>query len=102
MRRFDKLLADTEAELSRSAWLAGADYSLADIAYTPYAVRLYHLQLRGMWDERPHYADWYRRLIWRPAFKTAITNWINPGYLEIMEPKGRETWPRVREIFATN
>ena len=101
VRRFDKLLGDMEADLAQSAWLAGADYSLADIAYTPYAVRLDHLQLRGMWDNRPHYADWYDRLSRRPAFKIAITDWINPGYLEIMEPKGQEAWPRIREIIST-
>jgi hypothetical protein len=53
-----------------------------------------------MWDDRPHYADWYDRLRQRPAFKIAITDWINPGYLEIMEPKGQEAWPRVREILS--
>ena len=102
VHRFDKLLADMEADLTQSEWLAGADYSLADIAYAPYAVRLDHLQLHGMWIKRPRYADWYDRLSQRPAFKTAITDWINPGYLEIMEPQGQEAWPRIREILAAN
>jgi glutathione S-transferase len=97
--RFDKLLSDMETALTQSAWLAGDDFSLADIAYTPYAVRLDHLQLQGMWDDRPHYADWYDRLKRRPAFKTAIMDWINPSYLEIMEPKGQQAWPRVHEIL---
>jgi len=100
VHRFDKLLADMEIGLSQSAWLDGADFSLADVAYTPYAVRLDHLQLQGMWDDRPHYADWYRRLTQRPSFKIAITDWINPGYLEIMEPEGQKAWPRIRQILA--
>jgi glutathione S-transferase len=36
IRRFEKMLADMEKELTASSWLAGADYSLADIAFTPY------------------------------------------------------------------
>jgi glutathione S-transferase len=48
VHRFDKLLAHMELDLTKSEWLAGADYSLADIAYAPYAVRLDHLQLHGM------------------------------------------------------
>ena len=53
-----------------------------------------------MWDKRPHYADWFARLAQRPAFKTAINDWINPGYLEIMEPRGKEAWPLIRDILA--
>ena len=33
--RFDRLLGDFEAALTRHPWLAGDAYSLADIAYTP-------------------------------------------------------------------
>jgi len=102
VRRFDKLLDDMNATLADRSWLAGDEFSLADVAYTSYAVRLDHLQLQGMWEERPHYAGWFDRLRRRPAFKTAITDWINPGYLEIMTPKGKEAWPRVREILSTN
>ena len=102
VHRFDRMLTDMEADLAQAAWLAGAEFSLADIAYTPYAVRLDHLQLQGMWDKRPRFADWYHRAAQRPAFKIAITDWINPGYLEIMAPKGRETWPRIHDILATN
>ena len=100
VQRFEKMLSDMESRLARSEWLAGNEFSIADINYTPYAVRLDHLQLHGMWDNRPNYAAWYDRLSQRPAFKTAIAEWIDPSYLEIMEPKGREVWPRIREILS--
>ncbi|MBT5050404.1 MAG: glutathione S-transferase family protein [Rhodospirillaceae bacterium] len=100
VHRFDKLLGDMNDALAAGPWLAGNEFSLADVAYTPYAVRLDHLQLQGMWDKRPAYADWYERLKQRPAFKKAVTDWINPSYLEIMVPKGREAWPGVRETLA--
>jgi glutathione S-transferase len=100
VRRFDRLLGDMNDALAKGPWLAGEDYSLADVAYTPYAVRLSHLQLHGMWRDRPHYADWFARLTRRPAYETAITDWLNPAYLTLMEAKGGEAWPRVREIIA--
>jgi glutathione S-transferase len=102
VRRFEKMLADMESCLSDSDWLAGDDFSIADINFTPYAVRLDHLQLHGMWGNRPNYAGWYDRLQQRPAFKTAIGDWINPSYQKIMTPKGHEAWPRIREILAAS
>ncbi len=51
VQRFDKLLADMEAALSEGPWLAGKEFSLADIGYAPYMARLEHLQLQFLWDE---------------------------------------------------
>ncbi len=98
--RFDKLLGDIEAALADGDWLAGAAYSLADANYTPYMVRLEHLQLGWMWDDRPRLAAWYQRLRARPSFEAAITAWFNDKYLPLMEEKGAEAAPRVRAILA--
>ena len=35
IRRFDKMLADMQASLANDAWLAGSEFSLADIAFDP-------------------------------------------------------------------
>jgi glutathione S-transferase len=100
-RRFNKLVGDMDSCLAHGPWLAGNDYSLADVAYAPYAVRLSHLQLHGLWDARPHFANWFERIAARPAFATAFTNWFNDAYLALMEPKGKEAWPRVKQILAS-
>ena len=102
VQRFDRLLGDMNEALGHTPWLAGDAFSLADCAYIPYAVRLSHLQLHGLWDKRPQFAGWFERLAARPAFKTAVTDWLNPSYLSLMEPKGKEAWPRVREILAAD
>jgi glutathione S-transferase len=98
--RFDRLLGDIEAALMDSRWLAGDAYSLADIAYTPYMVRLEHLQLAWMWDHRPHIPEWFERLRARPSFETAVTAWFNDKYLPLMAEKGAEAVPRVKSILA--
>ena len=53
IKRFDRLLADMEESLNESSWLAGNEFSLADIGYAPYITRLDHLQLQFLWDKRP-------------------------------------------------
>lgn len=100
LARFDKLMSDMQGTLSEQAWLAGETFSLADIAYIPYATRLDHLQLSTMWHKRPAVADWYARVTQRPSYQTAITDWVNPNYIPLMEEKGREAWPRIAEILA--
>ena len=98
--RFDRLLGDIEAALNQGPWLAGDAYSIADIAYTPYMVRLEHLQLGWMWDHRPHIPEWIERLRARPSFEIAMTAWFNDKYLPLMAEKGAEAVPRVRKILA--
>ena len=42
-----------EAALASSPYLAGADWSLADAAATPYIWRLDKLKLAPLWNRRP-------------------------------------------------
>ncbi len=100
IKRFDKLLADMESGLSHGPWLAGKEFSLADIGYAPYATRLDHLQLQFLWDKRPHFAHWYERLLERRTYKAAFEDWFNPNYLPLMKEKGREVNGHVKEIVA--
>ncbi|MBI4525945.1 MAG: glutathione S-transferase family protein [Deltaproteobacteria bacterium] len=101
VNRFEKLLADMEAALSESAWLAGAEFSLADIGYAPYVTRLEHLQLHFLWDRRPHIRSWYERIKERQGYKDGINDWLNPSYLTLMKEKGNEALPRVKEIVGS-
>ena len=100
VKRFNKLLGDFESALTDSDWLAGKDFSLADIAYAPYMVRLDQLQLRFLWDHRPHVARWYDTLQKRPGFHTGLVEWFNSAYLTLMEEKGKEVNSKIKAILA--
>jgi glutathione S-transferase len=100
VRRFDKLLGEFETALADNPWLAGNEFSLADIAYAPYMVRLEHLQLQILWERRPHVATWSAHLKKRTGFKLAITEWLNSSYLTLMEEKGKEAQPKLRALLA--
>lgn len=99
IRRFDKLLGDMEAGLAAGRWLAGDEFSLADLGYTPYATRLDHLQLQFLWDHRPHFAGWYDRVRERRSYGEALEKWFNPAYLPLMQEKGLEARQRIRAIL---
>ncbi len=100
VKRFDKLLADMESSLADSTWLAGKDFSLADVGYAPYITRLDHLQLQFLWDKRPHIPAWYDQLRERRAYTEALEKWFNPAYLPLMKEKGVEVQSRVRSIVG--
>ena len=98
--RFDKLLGDMETRLTDSPWLAGKEFSLADIGYAPYVTRLDHLQLQFLWDKRPHIPQWYDRLCERRAYSEAFDKWFNADYLPLMKEKGLEAQARVKAIVG--
>jgi glutathione S-transferase len=75
----DYLLGMMEEALTTNAWLAGSDYSLADIAMTPYINRIEVLKRPEMIGaaKRPRVAAWWQKLQARPAFQEAFS-FANP------------------------
>lgn len=102
IKRFDRLLGDVETALTESPWLAGKEFSLADIGYAPYITRLDHLQLQFLWDNRPHIHGWYERLMERRAYREALEDWFNPGYLSLMKEKGAAAQARVKALISSS
>jgi len=103
IRRLDKMLADMEKALSGHGkpWLTGDMFTLADIGNAPYVTRLDHLKfLDRMIEGRPNTAAWYERIRGRPGYRDALAKWFNPKYLPLMDEKGNEAWPRVKELLA--
>jgi glutathione S-transferase len=100
VKRFDRLLADMETTLSDTPWLAGKEFSLADIGYAPYVTRLDHLQLQFLWDKRPHIPGWYDRVRERRGYTEALAKWFNAKYLPLMKEKGAEVQAKVSAIVG--
>jgi len=98
--RYKKLLADMDASLANGPWLAGEDFSLADIGFAPYITRLDHLELRGMYETKhPRIAAWYDRLKARKGYQEALVKWFNDAGVKLMREKGAEAWPRIKRIL---
>jgi glutathione S-transferase len=98
LRRQQQLHDQIEAAMKRGPYLAGASYSLADAAATPYIWRLDKLKLAPMWEHQPGVAAWYERMRARPSFQTAVEAWMSPADLQryANEP---DPWPKVRAIL---
>jgi len=99
VRRFLKLTADMDRALADAPWLAGTEFSLAEIAYASYMARLMHLGLDVMIEERPRMLDWRSRIFARPSYKSGIEKWFNPSYLEIFARERDAARERVRRIM---
>jgi glutathione S-transferase len=62
IKTYDKILGRMGNQLDTTPWLAGNEYSLADVALIPYVLRLEHLQLAWMWEKkRPSVGRWLER-----------------------------------------
>jgi|SRR5882757_3217667 len=89
-RSFEKLLRWVQKSTERGPWLAAPDYSLADIAATPYMVRLEMLKLARLWDHKPGVAEWWERIKARLSYETAVTTWLRPQdiarYAKLTDP----------------
>jgi glutathione S-transferase len=84
-QKWNDAIGAIEQALESNAWLAGNAYSLADIGYVPYMIRLEHLGLEALWRERPRVASWRKRLFERPSYKEAVEKWFNAKYLELFD-----------------
>ena len=100
VQRMVQLLDEMEETLGERRWLAGDEYTLADVAYTPYLLRLEHLGLFDMVAERPRVTNWYGRCQSRPSFAEALRKWENPKFMSLMKARGEQHWPQVRAIMV--
>jgi glutathione S-transferase len=99
IRFYDTVLADMEKTLTKQSWLAGSDFSLADITLAPYVHRLSDLQLLVMCEKRPAVLDWYSRIKARSSWQTAVVDWNDQWYLDGMHKHGLQAQATVEGIW---
>ncbi|KAL7112692.1 hypothetical protein ACP275_04G018300 [Erythranthe tilingii] len=57
-----------EARLSKSKYLGGEEYSLADLHHLPIISNLFKTKVKPLFDARPHVSAWCSDLLARPAW----------------------------------
>ena len=102
IRLYDRYLHKMEAELQDRSWLAGAAFSIADIALTPYVNRLAMLGMADMWrnGRLPQVERWFDRIRARDTFQPALLDWIPDGLRDDLIGNGTRSWPDVQRILA--
>jgi glutathione S-transferase len=83
-------------------WLAGAEFSLADVAVIPYVLRLELLRMSRLWDKRPGVASWYKRALARPSVKKEILDRMTPEDHAPFKNLEREPdpWPQISALLS--
>jgi glutathione S-transferase len=95
---YAKAAAKMENTLSQKPWLAGSDYSLADVAMTPYISRLSMLGMEGLWG--PHVAKWFDRIRRRPNYQRAILDFFPDAEIKKFNTLGPKAWSRLATYIA--
>jgi glutathione S-transferase len=98
------LIDDLDHQLSRSEWLAGETFSLADIACAPYITRLDMLAMAPLWagGRRPNLARWWQAFQARSSYRTEIDARIVPAARATMLERGREAWPKISRLLGVD
>ncbi|KAK0517591.1 hypothetical protein Tsubulata_539797 [Turnera subulata] len=70
--KLSKILDIYEARLAQSKYLAGDDFTLADLHHLPTINGLMQTQIRKMIDSRPHVSAWVANMTARPAWAKVL------------------------------
>jgi glutathione S-transferase len=92
----EKLLTWMEEAMQAGPHLAGAAYSLADVAVVPYILRLELLHLERMWDKRPGVAGWWDRIRQRSSTQQAIFARMTDADWAPFRAPAPDPWPKAR------
>ena len=100
VQRFMRLFGDMDRALQSQPWLLGTGYSLADIALTPYLVRVDALGFERVLARFPNLSRWYDQVRSRPSFDSAVERWGASDFKRQIAPTVEAAWPRVAELVA--
>jgi len=91
-------LDNMEAALDESPWLSGDLFGLADAAALPYVLRIDHLSMAPLLTARSRVSDWFARVQARPAYQTAVTDWLAEPVVAMFRGNGEAVWSEVEQI----
>ena len=100
LRHLRQIFGDMTGQLSGGPWLAGPDYSLADIALAPYVDRIDRLGFDGLWaEEFPKIGGWLAALRARPSYAAAVESFIPDQMAKAQRAGGAGHWPELGAIW---
>jgi glutathione S-transferase len=92
------LLDRMQAQLPAGGWLSGDAFGLADAAALPYVLRLDHLGLGRVVEERPAAAAWLARVQARPSYEPAVGSWLPQPMIDLFRKNGGEVWADIEPL----
>jgi len=98
VERFLRLFADMERALGPRPYLMGSDYTLADLALTPYIERLFALGFGPVIGEYPGLSHWWGLITARDNYSRAFLDWGAAAITAEMAPAAKHAWPRIEAL----
>lgn len=96
-----RTLIDMDQTLQSGTYLGGAEYSLADVAYTPYVTRLGHLGvLKSMGSALPALEEWTQRIFDRPSYKSALVDVLKPEKVQAVRRHALQASADLKALFS--
>jgi len=99
--RLEKMLEDMDDALQTRQWLAGPDYSLADVGLVPYVLRLHHLGLGDLIEREKNVARWFDAIRSRKAYGQALLGrWDDQAYVANLMARGAEAHDAIFRMLS--
>lgn len=86
--------------LAAAPWLSGERFGLADAAALPYVLRMRHLAMDGLVDQRGCVSEWFGRVEALPTYEKSVTRWLTPPILELFRSNGERVRATVEQAAA--
>jgi glutathione S-transferase len=99
LRAYIDLFAEMESTLTQSNWLAGDEFSLADIGLAPWVYRIIKELKLATLLSGPRVSEWFERIEARPAWQDAIVSYQEPSAVRMTE-RADDALPTVEKIVA--
>ena len=90
-----------DTALADSSWLSGEGFGLADAAALPYVLRMRHLAMDSIVDQRARVADWFGRVEARPTFEKSVRAWLPEPILAMFRANGEAVRGEVEKAAAS-
>ncbi|MGI9379263.1 MAG: glutathione S-transferase family protein [Methyloligellaceae bacterium] len=85
---------------SGGPWILGDQYTLADVALSPWLMRFENIMYSGIWSDLDDLQAWWERIKDRPNFCGIVSKRLDPAILEKRTIRGREIWPEVKKLLG--
>lgn len=96
----DQLFALVENSLAEQSFLANDLFTLADAALLPYVLRVDHLGLVGLLEDRPALMNWYERVCALPSYQQAVADWLPDAAVAGFRAAGEAVAAEVAGLIA--
>ena len=98
---YENTIRELDSILARQAWIAGAEFSLADAAMAPYFQTPFQFGWSEWYSSRAHVADWYRRVRERASYQTAVADDFSDATLTDLKRRGTPAWEKIQHHIET-